>query len=281
MERDIGTTRTVCVMGIAAVSAMALSGVFADEEVVGVSGVVLGMGGALVAIETFRRHQQPAWFRVPARLRHLLFIALAADIVIGWSVPFIAGAAHFGGLAGGFLATLWLTRSGLYHHGVVATRSLAVVVVAFSVGAVVWAAAELGQGQYVARHMSRLAELPGVSLNDINNAAWRTAIDDDASRVELLAALELAELAVRETGEQKATVLDTLAEVLFALQRPQEAIATIDRAIALEPDEPYFREQRRRYTGERAAHDRPPDPGLPAPERRVPTVSLDEVAPAP
>lgn len=283
VERDIGTTRTVCVMGISAVSAMALSGVFADEEVVGVSGVVLGMGGALVAIEMLRRHQQPAWFRVPRGLRQLLIVALVADILIGWSVPFIAGAAHFGGLLGGFLSTAIFTASGLYHRGVVATRGLAVVVVAISVGSVVWAGAELAEGQYVARHIARLTELPGVSLNEINNVAWRTAIDDDATRVELLAALHLAKLAVEETGEEKATVLDTLAEVQFALQRPQDAIETIDRAIALEPEVSYFREQRRRYTGERAAHDRPPDPQLPPPQRRVPTLSLDEVpgGPAP
>ena len=35
------------------------------------------------------------------------------------------------------------------------------------------------------------------------------------------------------------------------------AVATIDEAIAHDPDERYYREQRRRFTGERPAEDRP------------------------
>jgi hypothetical protein len=61
-------------------------------------------------------------------------------------------------------------------------------------------------------------------------------------------------------------MLDTLAEVQFQLGWQEQAIATIDQAIAREPDESYYREQRRRFTGERPADDRPPDPAL-RPER--------------
>jgi hypothetical protein len=77
----------------------------------------------------------------------------------------------------------------------------------------------------------------------------------------------LAERAVTETGAAEATMLDTLAEVQFQLGWQAQAIATIDQAIAREPDESYYREQRRRFTGERPADDRPPDPAL-RPQRR-------------
>ena len=51
----------------------------------------------------------------------------------------------------------------------------------------------------------------------------------------------------------------------------EAAVETIDEAIALAPGIPYFEEQRRRFTGERARNDRPAPPEGPlfgpAPER--------------
>ena len=47
--------------------------------------------------------------------------------------------------------------------------------------------------------------------------------------------------------------------------RAEEAPLTIEEAIRLAPQERYFAEQRRRFTGERAADDRPPQPGTRAP----------------
>jgi tetratricopeptide (TPR) repeat protein len=95
------------------------------------------------------------------------------------------------------------------------------------------------------------------------------AISPRATREELEAALRLAERAVLETHRSEAAVLDTLAELQFALGFDAEALETIDEAIALEPDEPYFAEQRRRFTGERARADRP-QYLPPALRRRVP-----------
>ncbi len=79
-------------------------------------------------------------------------------------------------------------------------------------------------------------------------------------------------------------VLDTLAEALFQSGNRLGAILTIDEAIRLVPDDPYFSEQRRRFTGERAADDRPPPPGSPSPsgssdeEQQAPQL-LDPEAP--
>src|SRR5690606_30580450 len=73
-------------------------------------------------------------------------------------------------------------------------------------------------------------------------------------------ALELAERAVRATRRRDPNLLDTLAEAQFRAGRPRAAVATIEEAIALAPHERYFREQRRRFLGERPADDRPPPP---------------------
>jgi hypothetical protein len=81
-------------------------------------------------------------------------------------------------------------------------------------------------------------------------------------------ALQLAERAVEETGRGDPNILDTLAEAYFVAGRPETAIATIDEAISLAPRVGYFREQRRRFTGERESEDRPDPPADPWWERR-------------
>ena len=71
-----------------------------------------------------------------------------------------------------------------------------------------------------------------------------------------------------ETHREIAAILDTLAEVQFLLGATGQAVATIDEAIEQAPNVPYYREQRRRFTGERAADDRPEDPLLmPVPQQ--------------
>jgi len=62
------------------------------------------------------------------------------------------------------------------------------------------------------------------------------------------------------------------------------ALITIDEAIRLMPQEPYFVEQRRRFLGQRDPEDRPPPPGSSrdreAPDGREPDPIFDPDAPA-
>ena len=126
-------------------------------------------------------------------------------------------------------------------------------------------------GSEVSRLAARIAALPGVSPGELNDIAWTIAIAQDSTREEYEAALALAERAVRETGRSSAAILDTLAEVQFQLGRHEEAVGTIDEAIARAPDEPYYRAQRERFTKQRPADDRPPPPSLwPTPRRPPP-----------
>jgi hypothetical protein len=112
-------------------------------------------------------------------------------------------------------------------------------------------------GNAAARYAARKSRLPGISPLELNDYAWMIATAPEVTQDELEAALSLAERAVAETGRSEPTILDTLAEVQFGLGRDADAIHTIDEAIALEPDDDYYREQRRRFTGERARDDRP------------------------
>jgi hypothetical protein len=92
-------------------------------------------------------------------------------------------------------------------------------------------------------------------------------------------ALQLAERAVEQTGRGDPNILDTLAEAYFVAGHRESAIATIDEAIFLAPGIEYFREQRRRFTGERESEDRPEPPGefwQPGPEPLPPLPPQEE-----
>merc|ERR1711969_360385 len=104
LERTIGTLRTICVMGAAGVVSMLACGLAGYPVVVGASGVVAGMVGAVAWLEFFRPEEVPAWRRIPRRpLVALLLLSLLLDL----AVPILAGAAHLGGfVAGGIVAGL-------------------------------------------------------------------------------------------------------------------------------------------------------------------------------
>lgn len=277
LERSLGTARTICVMLASAVGSMLLSGLLVNDGVEGVSGVVFGLAGAVLWLELRHAAELPAWWRFPRPFLHLVIVAFAFDAALGFYLPFIAGEAHLGGFAAGVLAAAVVTRSlPLGPVSRASMRAIAGLATAATVLAVAAGAWELrSEPDYPARHAARISNLPGVPPMELNNHAWQIAIDEDASQGQMEAALLLAERAVGETAGLEATILDTLAEVQFRLGQSQLAIETIDRAIAQEPDEGYYREQRRRFTGERAADDRPPDPALRRPDR-TPDLPRDE-----
>jgi uncharacterized Ntn-hydrolase superfamily protein len=76
----------------------------------------------------------------------------------------------------------------------------------------------------------------------LNNLAWFCATGD----VFLEQAREAAERAVALEPEA-AHIIDTLAEVYFRLGRKEEAIRTIKRAIEMDPESGYYREQMMRF----------------------------------
>ena len=254
VERPLGSVRTACVMGVSAVGAMVTGGLLENSMVVGASGIVFGLAGSVLWLDYRHAEELPAWWRFP---RRSLWIILAINVVIGVLVPFIALSAHIGGLISGAAATAWVgrrifARPALWIRAICSALVVATVVSLATAGIDVFA-----NGSAAARYAARKARLPGISAVELNDHAWMIATAPDVTGDELEAALLLAERAVMESSRSEATILDTLAEVQFGLGLDVEAIRTIDEAIALEPNDPYYREQRRRFTGERARDDRP------------------------
>jgi membrane associated rhomboid family serine protease len=264
-ERSLGRMGTLFVAGAAGTGAMLASRFGGYQELLGFSGVAAGFFGAIAALEYFAPATAPASARVP---RGVLLVVIAAQLALDlmpspplpdWATH-SAGWAHAGGFLAGGAAALLAVRDGarsLVMAGAVA--SLLAVVVSFGIVAQSVARPGASLERQAREMLAREVANPG----ELNNLAWQIATSRRPTKSALAQAVELAERAVLLTAAREPTILDTLAEVTFAQGNAERAIELIDEAIALAPGESYYREQRRRFTGERAADDRPeppPDP---------------------
>ena len=269
VECPLGTARTLVVMAASAAGAMGTAAAVGQEGVLGASGIVCGLAGAALYLELRVPERLPAIWRVP---RRLFLFALALEAVTSAVVPVIAGAAHLGGfLAGGLAAWLVTQRA----PGTAATPSwlrtaAAAVVVAVVVGGAVFAR-EIGGGPAVlAQRAERLLAVPGISPVALNNAAWMIVTAPRPTPEEIQVALRSAQRAVAQTDRADPNFLDTLAETQFLAGQSEDALVSINEAIALAPGEDYFVEQRRRFTGERPYDDRPSPPSEAEPQDEPP-----------
>ena len=82
--------------------------------------------------------------------------------------------------------------------------------------------------------------------NALNMYAWRMAEIETNLEDALLKARKAVYLSVNEPIQQ-ARIIDTEAEVLWKLKRYNEAFEAIKRAIAINPENPYFRDQKEKF----------------------------------
>ena len=287
VERPLGSWRTAIILACGGMGTAV--GIMQAEhyEVIGASGLVSAYAGAILAMELNYPASVPSYWRLPRRL-FIAALVLQFLVIDQLLSRFVAGGAHLGGFVGGFLATWLLGRPSL--ESLVPTSrvrfatycAIAVLIIGL------WGALPLTRHDMGAleRHASRLLSTPAtVNLyRHENAAAWFIATEGGASPLGLGLAVALADRAVVSTGRMHPGILDTLAEALFQSGNRLGALLTIDEAIRLMPNEVYFLEQRRRFTGERPANDRPPPPGSEA-EGEVPfdegldSLPLDSDAP--
>ncbi|MEM9174109.1 MAG: rhomboid family intramembrane serine protease [Myxococcota bacterium] len=277
VERPLGPWRTAIVLAFAGLGTVIGIFVFDHGRVLGASGLVSGLAGSMLALELHFAREMPAYWRLPRRLfiGLLLFQFAVIDQLLA---AFVAGGAHLGGFAGGYVATWLIGRPGI--EELVPTRSIRIGAVSAAALAVLGFTGAMPLATHdiaaLERHAQRVEGLPLDYFRPgyDNAAAWLIAVSGEATPDGLERAVALAARAVNDTGGLNPGVLDTLAEARFQRGAPgdlEAALFTIDAAISLVPDEPYFREQRRRFTGERARDDRPPEPGTPVPKRFEPT----------
>ena len=264
IERPLGPWRTTIVLVLSGVGSILGILVYGHFEVLGASGLVAGLAGAMLAFELHFAHALPAFWRLP---RKLFLFGLATQFLVIDQIfsSTLAGGAHLGGFMGGYLATWWMgaprpSRAPMPGY----LRFSAICGITFVglgvIGAMPLAKHEIGA---LERHATRLYHTkasPSLVRQD-NLAAWLIATDGAASPHGLDLAVALAERAVVQTGRFAPGILDTLAETLFQRGDALGAVFVIEEAIRLSPSEAYYYEQRRRFTGERAPDDRPEPPG--------------------
>lgn len=264
VERPLGSVRTTLVLllgGVGTIVGILLAG---HLEVIGASGLVAALAGAILALELHYPESVPAEWRLPRRL-FIMAVALQFGLLDPLMRHFIAGGAHLGGFVGGFVAAWWVGVPNAEGDEWAGRLRLAAALGVFTAAALGYGVLPLARHdpEALERHAGRLLDVPvGVPLYPHeNSAAWLIATEGEASPEGLELAVALADRAVESTARLDPGVLDTLAEALFQSGDRLGAILTIDEAIRLMPHERYFVEQRRRFTGERAADDRPPPPG--------------------
>jgi membrane associated rhomboid family serine protease len=264
VEGPLGSWRTAIVYALSGVGTI-VGIIFANHfEVIGASGLVSGLAGAILAIELKFPSSLPSYWRLPRRL-FIGAVVLQFAVIDPLLWRHVAGGAHIGGFAGGYLAASLLGRPSLENLGPTPRLqfstfcALAVLIVGI-LGALPLTRHDMGA---LEQHAIRLMNTPAtlnLSQHD-NAAAWFIATEGGASQVGLDLAVALADRAVESTDRNHPGFLDTLAEALFQNGNRLGALLTIDEAILLMPNESYFLEQRRRFTGERPPDDRPPPPG--------------------
>lgn len=271
VERPMGRHRTILVLllgGVGTIVGILMAG---HHEVLGASGLVAALAGAILALELHHPESIPSEWRLPRRL-FVVAVALQFGLIDPLMRSFIAGGAHLGGFAGGYLAAWWL---GVAEAG----PETASPRLRFAAHAGLTSAAALSLGivplarhdpAALERHAARLLDTPvapHLFLHE-NAAAWLLATEGHASPEGIEMAIALADRAVVTTDRMLPGILDTLAEALFQSGDRFGALLTIEEAIRLAPEERYFVEQRRRFTGERDADDRPPEPGTRGPAKQ-------------
>ena len=105
-------------------------------------------------------------------------------------------------------------------------------------------AATLERGRIGETLVRALAD-ENTSAGSLNALAWYCATADMYLDESLEAATRATALEPDNSG-----TLDTLAEVLFRLGRKEEAVETIDRALAIDPGDEYLQGQRKKVLNE-------------------------------
>lgn len=267
VERVLGTGRTVVVMGAAALGSMYGCLLAGYGQTLGASGIAAGLAGSLLCIEFNGSRRLPVWWRVP---RRVFLMAILAQGVLDYFLPFVAGAAHLGGFVAGYFTTrLFVSPALLRMPPSRLTRAAAALVLLAVLGSLLAAVPLLRRDRMaLENHGLRVLQDHVGSAREDNTVAWVMVAESQPSDLGVQVAAALAERAVMATGRRNPDLLDTLAEALFALGDIPGALIAIDEAIDLSGGHPYFIEQRRRFVGERAADDRPEAPKRPWLKRR-------------
>ena len=99
------------------------------------------------------------------------------------------------------------------------------------------------------KELSAYSEMLSIFPDDpsaLNSYAWRMA-EIETNLEDALLKARRAVVLTADDPNQQAGIIDTEAEVLWKLKKYDEAIETIERAISIEPENQYFRDQKEKF----------------------------------
>ena len=105
------------------------------------------------------------------------------------------------------------------------------------------------------KELSAYSEMLSIFPDDpsaLNSYAWRMA-EIETNLEDALEKVRKAVVLTADDPNRQAGIIDTEAEVLWKMGRFNEAIETIERAIVIEPDNPYYKEQKEKFIESRKA----------------------------
>lgn len=231
LERVLGPWRFTLVYLLSALAGAVGSLLFAGAlQSVGASAAVFGLLGAMAIIQWRFGLSLPTGFRQPARWWVTI---LGLNALLPLLVPQIDVAAHAGGfIAGGLLAALLVpSLESIKNLGTSsAVRGATLVVTAAYAAALIQATLASTESARDDRALivSTLLDDDAVGPGELNEIAWYSAIDPEASRDELRLAQQAATRGVA-LAPDAVEIVDTLATVEYRLGH-------FDRAVALERD---------------------------------------------
>jgi len=146
LERSLGSVRLLVLYAASSLGSGIVVCLACDigQPVVGGSGALFGMLGALVAMNMRAGRHLLSFldFEGPRRL----LVTIGVYLLIGWLLPFMSNAGHIGGLLGGLIVTfLWL-RPGEVTAGLWQWR---IATTALAAGALLWCLAPVTRSEYL------------------------------------------------------------------------------------------------------------------------------------
>jgi tetratricopeptide (TPR) repeat protein len=105
---------------------------------------------------------------------------------------------------------------------------------------------EAGTYWELIQYLSTKGEL---TASDLNGFAWRMTQLEKYLEEALTKAKQAVDMVADEDAQTRAQIMDTEAEVLWKLGRNEEAIAIMEQCIKLQPDDDYYKQQKKKFEG--------------------------------
>jgi len=244
-ERVLGSSALLLVICASAVGSAVASTLVGYAQVLGASGIVHGIVGGIVYLELFVPTRLPEGWRLP---RAFLLAALTVDLLAGFAVPAVAGAAHMGGFLAGYAVTGVFLSDYTRWPWPPRIAKLAAAGLAIVALAVVLAVGPLlsRQPQAVARYGAALVAHDLGSAMRLDELAWILVARRDPTPDEVVVARSMATRAVEKSSARDPVLLYTLAECTFLEKDRLTALRITARAISLSGGDRYFIRRRRR-----------------------------------